>query len=58
MGTGDSEPTVSNIARELVFEAGLEPTIPAYFTVLACSTSFMAKLQAAGLIGRGGMHWS
>jgi acetyl-CoA C-acetyltransferase len=50
------DPTVSNIARELVFEAGLEPTIPAYSTVLACSTSFMATLQAAGLIGRGGMH--
>ena len=48
------DPTISNIARELVFEAGLEPTIPAYSTVLACSTSFMATLQAAGLIGRGG----
>src|SRR6202007_3414188 len=49
------DPTISNIARELVFEAGLEPTIPAYSTVLACSTSFMATLQAAGLIGRGRM---
>jgi acetyl-CoA C-acetyltransferase len=49
------DPTISNIARELVFEAGLEPTIPAYSTVLACSTSFIATLQAAGLIGRGGL---
>src|ERR1700751_3434718 len=49
------DPNLSNIARELVFEAGLEPTIPAYSTVLACSTSFMATLPAAGLIGRGGM---
>src|SRR5215469_17723795 len=50
------DPAVSNIARELLFEAGLEPTIPAYSTVLACSTSFIATLQAAGLIGRGGTH--
>ena len=39
------DPAVSNIARELVFEAGLEPTIPAYSTVLACSTSFIATLR-------------
>jgi acetyl-CoA C-acetyltransferase/acetyl-CoA acyltransferase len=50
------EPTVSNIARELVFEAGLDPTIPAFSTVLACSTSFMAMTEAAGMIGRGGNH--
>jgi acetyl-CoA C-acetyltransferase/acetyl-CoA acyltransferase len=50
------EPTVSNIARELVFEAGLDPTIPAVSTVLACSTSFMGVVEAAGMIGRGGRH--
>ena len=50
------EPTISNIARELVFEAGLDPTIPAVSTVLACSTSFMGMAEAAGMIGRGGMH--
>ena len=50
------DPSISSIARELVFEAGLDPTIPAYSTIMACSTSFMAVLQAAGLIGRGGMH--
>jgi acetyl-CoA C-acetyltransferase/acetyl-CoA acyltransferase len=50
------DPALSNIARELLFEAKLEPTIPAYSTVMACSTSFMGTLQAAGLIGRGGMH--
>jgi acetyl-CoA C-acetyltransferase/acetyl-CoA acyltransferase len=50
------EPTVSNIARELVFEAGLDPTIPAVSTVLACSTSFMGMAEAAGMIGRGGNH--
>jgi acetyl-CoA C-acetyltransferase len=50
------EATVSNIARELVFEAGLDPTIPAVSTVLACSTSFMGMAEAAGMIGRGGNH--
>ncbi|MEI9990602.1 MAG: acetyl-CoA C-acyltransferase [Rhizomicrobium sp.] len=50
------DPTVSNIARELVFEAGLDPSIPAFSTVLACSTSFMAAVEAAGMIGRGGTH--
>jgi acetyl-CoA C-acetyltransferase/acetyl-CoA acyltransferase len=50
------EPTVSNIARELVFEAGLDPHIPAFSTVLACSTSFVGVIQAAGMVGRGGTH--
>ena len=49
-------PTVSNIARELVFEAGLDPTIPAVSTVLACSTSFMGMVEASGMIGRGGLR--
>ena len=48
--------TVSNIARELVFEAGLEPTLPAFSTTLACSTSFMGVIEAAGMLGRGGTH--
>jgi acetyl-CoA acetyltransferase len=47
---------VSNIARELVFEAGLDPHIPAFSTVLACSTSFVGVIQAAGMVGRGGTH--
>jgi acetyl-CoA C-acetyltransferase/acetyl-CoA acyltransferase len=50
------EATVSNIARELVFEAGLDPTIPAVSTVLACSTSFMGVIESSGMIGRGGTH--
>jgi acetyl-CoA C-acetyltransferase len=50
------DPTISNIARELVFEAGLDPTIPAFSTVLACSTSFVGVLQAAGMVGRGANH--
>lgn len=47
---------LSNIARELAFEAGLDPAVPAYSTVMACSTSMAASLQAAGLLGRSDMH--
>ncbi len=47
---------VSNMGRELVFEAGLDPTTPAFSTVLACSTSFMAASEAAGMMGHGDMH--
>jgi acetyl-CoA C-acetyltransferase/acetyl-CoA acyltransferase len=50
------EPTISNIARELVFEAGLDPELPAFSTVLACSSSFMGVIEAAGMVGRGGTH--
>jgi acetyl-CoA C-acetyltransferase/acetyl-CoA acyltransferase len=50
------DPTLSNIARELVFEAGLDPTIPAFSTVLACSSSFVGAIAAAGMVGRGGTH--
>jgi len=48
--------TVSNIARELIFEARLDPTIPAFSTTLACSTSFVGVIEAAGMLGRGGTH--
>ncbi|MGH7024941.1 MAG: thiolase family protein [Caulobacteraceae bacterium] len=50
------DPTISNIARELIFEAGMDPTIPAFSTVLACSTSFIGAIEAAGMVGRGGTH--
>lgn len=48
--------TISNIARELIFEAKLSPDIPAFSTVLACSTSFVGMIEAAGMVGRGGLH--
>ena len=48
--------TMSNIARELVMEAKLDPTIPAFSTTLACSTSFMGMIEAVGMVGRGGTH--
>jgi acetyl-CoA C-acetyltransferase len=50
------DPTVTNIARELIFQAGLDPHIPAFSTVLACSTSFVGMIQAGGMIGKGGTH--
>jgi len=50
------DPTVSNVARELVFEADLDPEIPAFSDVMACSTSFVGALAAAGLLGRGDAH--
>ncbi len=48
--------TVSNIARELIFEAKMSPDIPAFSTVMACSTSFIGTIQAAGMVGHGGLH--
>src|SRR5438132_703800 len=44
----------SNIAREVQIEAGLDQTIPAFSTVLACSTSMVAAFEAAGMLGHGG----
>jgi acetyl-CoA C-acetyltransferase len=41
----------SNIARELVIDAGIDPATPAYSTVLACSTSMVAVFEAAGMLG-------
>jgi len=44
----------SNIAREIQIQAGLDQTIPAFSTVLACSTSMVAAFEAAGMLGHGG----
>jgi acetyl-CoA C-acetyltransferase len=43
----------SNLAREIWFDARLDPHVPAYTTVMQCSTSMMAAFQAAGMLGRG-----
>jgi acetyl-CoA C-acetyltransferase len=40
----------SNIAREILLDAKLDPTTPAYSTVQACSTSMVGVFQAAGLL--------
>ena len=50
------DPMVSNVARELVFEADLDPEIPAFSDVMACSTSFVAALAATGFLGHGDAH--
>lgn len=46
--------TISNLGRELVLEAGLDPEIPAFSTQFACGTSALAAIQAASMIGKGG----
>ena len=42
--------TFSNIAREVLMDAGVDATIPAFSTVMACSTSMVAAIEAAGMI--------
>src|SRR5579862_8955446 len=46
--------TWSNIAREVLMDAGADATIPAYATVMACSTSMVGAFQAAGMIDGAG----
>ena len=41
----------SNIGRETWLDAGLDPTVPAFSAVLACSTSMMAAFAVAGMLG-------
>jgi len=41
----------SNIAREVVIDARLDPSTPAFSTVLACATSMAAAIEAAGMLG-------
>jgi acetyl-CoA C-acetyltransferase len=43
----------SNIAREIMIKAKLDPATPAFSTVLACSTSMVAVFEAAGMLGNG-----
>jgi acetyl-CoA C-acetyltransferase len=40
----------SNIAREVMMDAKLDATIPAYSTVQACSTSMVGVFEAAGML--------
>jgi acetyl-CoA C-acetyltransferase len=49
-GTVVPNPTWSNIAREVLMDAGVAPTIPAFSTVMACSTSMVGAIEAAGMI--------
>jgi acetyl-CoA C-acetyltransferase/acetyl-CoA acyltransferase len=43
----------SNIAREVWLDAKLNPNVPAFSVVLACSTSMTAGFAAAGMLGGG-----
>jgi acetyl-CoA C-acetyltransferase len=40
----------SNLAREVLMDAGAPATIPAFSTVMACSTSMMAAIEASGML--------
>ena len=40
----------SNIAREVLMDAGVDPATPAFSTVMACSTSMIGAVEAAGMI--------
>ena len=42
--------TWSNIAREVLMDAGVAPVVPAFSTVMACSTSMVGVIEAAGMI--------
>jgi acetyl-CoA C-acetyltransferase len=48
--------TWSNIAREVLMDAGVAPTIPAFSTVMACATSMAAAIEAAGMIDGAGRN--
>src|SRR2546423_2651723 len=52
-GTVMQSLSVSNIAREVVIDARLDPSTPAFSTVLACSTSMVAVFEAAGMLHDG-----
>jgi acetyl-CoA C-acetyltransferase len=40
----------SNLAREVLMDAKLDATIPAFSTVMACSTSMVGMFEAAGML--------
>jgi acetyl-CoA C-acetyltransferase len=42
--------TISNLAREALIEAGGDASIPAFSTVMACSTSMVGAFEAAGML--------
>jgi acetyl-CoA C-acetyltransferase len=41
----------SNLAREVWFDAKLDPHVPAFTTVMQCSTSMVGVFEAAGMLG-------
>lgn len=49
-GTVLANLTWSNIGREVLLDAKVDPTIPAFSTVMACSTSMVGALEAASML--------
>lgn len=49
---GSAMPTLtwSNIAREVLMDAGIDATVPTFSTIMACSTSMTDTFEAAGMI--------
>ena len=45
--------TYANLAREVWFDAKLDPHVPTYTTVMQCCTSMMGAFQAAGMLTEG-----
>lgn len=41
----------SNLAREIIMDAGLDQKIVGFSTTMACSTSMLAAIEAAGMVG-------
>ncbi len=51
MGRRGAQPAPgATSAREVLMDAGIDATIPAFSTVMACSTSMMGAIEAAGMI--------
>ncbi len=46
----------SNLAREVMLEARVDPSIPAFSTVMACATSMMSAIESANMIDGRGRH--
>src|SRR5438445_8316451 len=42
------------LSREVWLEAGLDPHVPSFTTIMQCSTSMVGVFEAAGMIGSGG----
>jgi acetyl-CoA C-acetyltransferase len=40
----------SNLAREVLMDAGIDPATPAFSTVMACSTSMIGAIEAASML--------
>jgi len=40
----------SNIGREVLMDAGIDATVPAFSTVMACSTSMIGAIEAASML--------